>query len=170
VHNPGGTNSDHGAFWVEGEKAIWIIEGYWDGDFNPNYHTSGDRVSDFTSSYFLSMAKLSIGTIAVLTGVNSPTLHIESDMPVAGEFVLYQNYPNPFNPTTVIKYQLPAVSEVRLAVYDLLGREVAILVNGKQEAGVHDLRFDASGLSSGVYFYRLRAGDFTQSKKFVLLK
>lgn len=74
-----------------------------------------------------------------------------------GGFQLFQNYPNPFNPSTVVQYQVPAVSEVRLAVYDLLGREVAVLVRGTQQPGIQTVTFDASGLSSGVYFYRLEA-------------
>jgi hypothetical protein len=73
-------------------------------------------------------------------------------------FVLEQNYPNPFNPTTAIRYQLPAAGEVTLAVYDLLGCEVSVLVNERRDAGVHEVNFDASGLASGVYLYRLQAG------------
>jgi hypothetical protein len=86
------------------------------------------------------------------------------------EFRLEQNYPNPFNATTVVRFQLPVVSDVRLAVYDLLGREVAVLVNEKKTAGSHEVRFDAPGLSSGVYFYRLEAGGFVQTRKLMLLK
>ena len=97
------------------------------------------------------------------------------------EFGLEQNFPNPFNPTTVVRYQLPVASLVRLSVFDLLGREVAVLVNERRNAGVYQVKFDGSNLASGVYFYRLharsvlrtaedRAGDFVQSKKIVLLK
>jgi hypothetical protein len=98
---------------------------------------------------------------------------------------LYQNYPNPFNPNTTIKYELPRSSVVKLSVYDLLGREVSLLVNERRDAGFHEVKFDASGLSSGVYFYRLHvrpldsaigrdsksgAGDFVQTRKLLLLK
>ena len=85
-------------------------------------------------------------------------------------FSLGQNYPNPFNPTTVISYKLSALSEVTLKVYDVLGREVATLVNGKQNAGSHTVTFDGSRLASGVYLYRLQAGSFVSVKKLVLLK
>jgi N-acetylneuraminic acid mutarotase len=85
-------------------------------------------------------------------------------------YVLDQNYPNPFNPSTTIKYELPKPVQVRLSVYDMLGREVSVLVNERREAGVHEVRFDGSGLSSGVYFYRLQAGDFVQSKRMLVLK
>jgi hypothetical protein len=83
---------------------------------------------------------------------------------------LFQNYPNPFNPSTTIKYELPKSSIVRLGVYDMLGREVSVLVNERRDAGVHEVTFDASGFSSGVYFFRLQAGDFIESKKLILLK
>jgi len=85
-------------------------------------------------------------------------------------FMLAQNYPNPFNPTTVVSYQLSAASNVRLVVYDLLGREVAILVNERIAPGSYSVRFDASGFASGMYIYKLTAGDFVQTRKMLLLK
>jgi hypothetical protein len=83
---------------------------------------------------------------------------------------LVQNYPNPFNASTTIAYELPAASVVQLIAYDLLGREVSVLVNERRDAGTHEVRFDASGLSSGVYLYRLTTGSFVQSHKFLLLR
>jgi hypothetical protein len=83
---------------------------------------------------------------------------------------LYQNYPNPFNPATLIRYDLPAVSEVRLVVYDILGREVAVLENGKKAPGSYEVKFNEAGLPSGVYIYRLTAGSFMQTNKMVLVK
>ena len=85
-------------------------------------------------------------------------------------YQLEQNFPNPFNPTTVVSYQLPVVSDVRLGVYDLLGREVAVLVDGHRTAGTYSVRWDASGFASGVYFYRLNAGQYVESRKMVLMK
>jgi hypothetical protein len=85
-------------------------------------------------------------------------------------YSLEQNYPNPFNPKTVVSYQLPAVSEVRLAVYDLLGREVATLVNERKSAGRYAAVFEPTGLASGVYFYRLTAGGFSQTRRMILLR
>ncbi|MEX0609060.1 MAG: tyrosinase family protein [Balneolaceae bacterium] len=86
------------------------------------------------------------------------------------EFSLSQNYPNPFNPVTVISYQLPISSTVRLEVFDLLGREVATLVDGQISAGQHEVHFDASELSSGIYIYRIRANNFIQTKQMTLIK
>jgi len=84
--------------------------------------------------------------------------------------LLHQNYPNPFNPSTTIRYELSKSSTVRLGVYDLFGREVATLVNERKDAGIHEVKVDGSGLSSGVYFYRLHAGDFLASKRLLLLR
>ena len=85
-------------------------------------------------------------------------------------FGLSQNYPNPFNPATLISYQLAADSEVRLVVYDLLGREVASLVNEKKAAGFYTVSFNATNISTGVYFYKLTAGNFSEIKKMTLMK
>jgi hypothetical protein len=90
--------------------------------------------------------------------------------PNPGEFAVYQNYPNPFNPSTTIKYELRKSSMVRLSVHDMLGREVSILVNERREAGVYEVKYDASALASGVYLYRLQAGDFVGSRKLLVLK
>ena len=89
---------------------------------------------------------------------------------VPSGFKLYQNYPNPFNPTTTISYSLQKAGPVKLRVYDVLGRLAATLVNEQQKAGMHTIRFNASRLASGVYFYRISTSDFIQTKKLLLLK
>jgi hypothetical protein len=83
---------------------------------------------------------------------------------------LLQDYPNPFNPSTTIKFELPKSSDVRLSVYDMLGREVSVLVNERRDAGVYEVKFDASELASGVYLYTLQAGDSVQSRKLLVLR
>jgi photosystem II stability/assembly factor-like uncharacterized protein len=93
---------------------------------------------------------------------------ISHDMPQS--FGLSQNYPNPFNPSTTISYQLPTQSHVTLKIFDVLGREVATLVNGFEEAGYKSLMFDGTKLSSGLYFYRLTAGRYVETKKLLLLR
>jgi hypothetical protein len=86
------------------------------------------------------------------------------------EYSLSEAFPNPFNPATVIRYQLPVASEVNLSVYDLLGRAVAVLVNERKDPGRYEVKFDATGLASGVYLYRLTAGGFGKTRKLLLMR
>lgn len=95
---------------------------------------------------------------------------VELEVGAPDKFELAQNYPNPFNPVTLIKYSLAAKSKVELKIYNILGKEVAKLVNEIQDAGSYEVRFNAANLSSGVYFYELNAGSFNSKKKMVLLK
>lgn len=107
-------------------------------------------------------ANSDFGTITGVSLTHTPT--------IPTEFGLKQNYPNPFNPSTTIEFSLPQSEFVTVKVYNTLGQEVETLVNGVQEAGTYTARFDASRLTSGVYFYRLQAGQFSQTKKMILLK
>jgi len=91
-----------------------------------------------------------------------------TDLP--SQFALLHNYPNPFNARTVINYQLPVRSSVRLEVYNLLGKKVATLVDAEEQAGYRSVSWDGSGVSSGIYFYKLMAGDFTETKRMMLIK
>lgn len=100
-----------------------------------------------------------------VTGVN---ILSENQFPV--QYFLAHNYPNPFNPITTIKYQIPELSFVTLKVYDVLGNEIATLVNEEKTVGNYQVDFDASSLSSGIYFYRLQAGEFVETKKMILIK
>ena len=100
-----------------------------------------------------------------ITGVKQPD---ENFLPK--EYELSQNYPNPFNPATTINYQLPKTSDVTLKVYDVLGREVKALVNERQSPGKYSVTFHTETLTSGIYFYRLCAGDYSSTKKLMLLK
>jgi len=92
------------------------------------------------------------------------------ELSVPKEFTLEQNYPNPFNPTTTIKYSIPKTSLTKLVVYDLLGREIETLVSGVKLPDNYEVEFEASGLSTGVYFYQLQAGDYVETKKMIMLK
>jgi hypothetical protein len=89
---------------------------------------------------------------------------------IPSSFKLYQNYPNPFNPMTTIEFEIPERANVKLIVYDILGREVGKLVDKELEPGRYKVNFEASELSSGVYFYRLEAGKFADVKKMLLVK
>jgi hypothetical protein len=83
---------------------------------------------------------------------------------------LYQNYPNPFNPVTNIKFEIPKTSLVKITVYDILGKEIQSILNENKEPGIYEVKFDGSKLSSGTYFYRIEAGNYTAFKKMILLK
>ena len=107
-------------------------------------------------------------TILDVPGVVTGIRGNESRRPVS--FGLSQNFPNPFNPTTVITYNIPRPSHVRLVIYDILGREVETLVNGDKSTGRYQVTFDGSRLPSGVYFYRIQAGSHTATKKLMLIK
>jgi hypothetical protein len=95
---------------------------------------------------------------------------IKQDLEVVREFKLFQNYPNPFNPTTTISYYIPKSSNVTLKVYNVLGSEVATIVNGFEKAGAKEVFFDASNLASGIYYYTIVAGEYKDTKKMVLVK
>ena len=99
-----------------------------------------------------------------------PITEIERLSAVIHTFSLSNNYPNPFNPTTTIKYQIPKTNLVILKVYDVLGKEVVTLVNEEKPMGKYEVKFEAKGLPSGIYFFRIQAGDFQQVKKMVLMK
>ncbi len=102
---------------------------------------------------------------------NTPTGCIGTQNDLTPKFVLYQNFPNPFNPTTIIKYQLAVDDYTTLKVYNLLGQEIATLVNGYKIAGSHQITFSAeSGFASGIYFYKLQSGSMTEVKKFIILR
>jgi hypothetical protein len=85
-------------------------------------------------------------------------------------FLLLQNYPNPFNPNTVIEFQTSTKEHITLKIFDMLGREIATLVDEQKPTGTYSVRFDAGTLAGGVYFYRIIAGNFVETKKLILLK
>ena len=85
-------------------------------------------------------------------------------------FQLYQNYPNPFNPTTDIKFDIPKDANVKVKIYDILGREVASVINEFKKAGEYSISYDASNLASGIYIYKIEANDLTDAKKMILIK
>jgi len=111
-----------------------------------------------------------LGSSGMIYFALSPLTGIGSAVPGERSFVLSQNYPNPFNPSTTIQYTLPANEHVALSVFNTLGQRVAVLVDEEEQQGRHEVRFDASILASGVYFYRLQAGTFASTKKLLLLR
>ena len=106
----------------------------------------------------------------ILRTTNGGTFVNQKSSEIPKGFTLYQNYPNPFNPTTNIRFEVPRTSLVKLIVYDILGREVATLVNEKLGAGSYEVDWSGSGYPSGVYFYRLETEEFIGVKKMILIK
>ena len=105
-----------------------------------------------------------------IMGLPNAVVSVESTKQSPVKFALFNNYPNPFNPTTTIKYEIPKTVNVSLKVYDILGREVKTLINQEQKPGFYEIPFGNDELASGIYFYRLQAGNFIQTKKMILLK
>ena len=122
--------------------------------------------------YYIKQEQASEFLNFVLTNkFDTPTeIKEEHDEKLNNSFYLSQNYPNPFNPTTRIKYQVASIEKVSLKIYDILGREIANLVNELKAPGTYDVEFDASKLSSGIYFYKLTSGNFVETKKMMLIK
>jgi hypothetical protein len=106
-----------------------------------------------------------------LRTISDPTLDVRTlEAAIPAKFSLEQNYPNPFNPSTTIKFSLPKAGYSTLKVFDVLGREVAMLVSENLSAGAYQKEWNASNVASGMYFYRLKAGDFVQTKKLLLVR
>lgn len=128
------------------------------------YHTSSDSFGSVNMDLVKRVAQMTVASVARFTGAILAAVDggaLASGIPASAG--LSQNYSNPFNPATVVRYQFPSACEVRLTVYDLLGREVTTLVDGMQAAGIHTVTFNAAGLSSGTYLYRLNAGGFRRA-------
>ena len=133
----------------------WITKngGIFEADLDTNSATTGT-----VALAFASLTQV-VNTVSVENENNSPS-----------DFVLYQNYPNPFNPATIIKYNIPYSTNVTIRVYDVIGKEIATLVNESKSAGNYEVVFNADNLSSGIYFYKLIAGNVVQTKKMILLR
>ncbi len=132
------------------------------------FHSVYDAFDTTTERY-----KQFIALVDPVTGmfvVGFTKVERDASAGVPTNFTLYQNYPNPFNPATTISYDLPVRTNVKLAVYNILGQEVAVLVNETQEPGRYNVKFEATDLPSGIYFYKIEAGKFVQMKKMVLIK
>jgi hypothetical protein len=129
------------------------------------------------TTVFIGSAQFTIGaagTVQYAVSYQSPCHTvvnvINTAVPRPGVFRLYDNYPNPFNPTTTIRYALPERSHVTLTVYNTLGQLATTLMNDEEPPGYHEVKFDGSNLASGVYFYRMQAGSFVATRKFLLLR
>jgi hypothetical protein len=148
-----------------GAPLVPVVENYSLGDY-----------TGFDSVYLRLRAERNAGGLLdwlvddIILHSDSTLLTVEGSDLLPQRVVLHQNYPNPFNPVTTLRYELPEYTHVRLVIYDLLGREVAVLVDRQQEPGVKTVTWDASQVASGIYFYRLAAGDRSFTRKLVVLK
>jgi glucose/arabinose dehydrogenase len=157
-------------------------EGLW--DFDTLQILNNGAVTEL-NQYILAFGQDSEGELYILTTENtgpegntgkvyklieSTATDAAEDMNIPAEYKLYKNYPNPFNPSTRIKFSIPESNLVQIKVYDMLGRETAIVINREFQAGIHEVDFTAEGLSSGLYIYKLQAGSFSESHKMMLLK
>ncbi len=170
IIDPGVDASDHSSFWDHNYSVLVFGESFFGGDGNPNDHLPTDRINQFNLGYFHTLSKLAASVISHLAfyGIDNPTSNKEE--PIIYEYSLNQNYPNPFNPSTTINFSIPQQTNVSLKVYDVLGKEVAELVNEEMSSGSFKVDFDASNLSSGIYFYTLRTNEFFKTKKMLVLK
>lgn len=173
----GATYSDHDRFWAHNYPAVCLMEyapPWNNGRYyraSPLYHTSSDSIGSVNMDLVRRVAQVTVAAAARVAG--EILTAVDGGAPAAGvpeRPSLFQNYPNPFNPGTAVRYHVLSAGRVRLVVYDLLGREVATLVNGMQAPGYHVVKFSGAGLSSGTYIYRLEAGSFVQTRSMILLR
>ena len=144
-----------------GDGTIWSAQ-------NSGVNNTLYAVSVLESNHDIAYVAGDNGTMLKTNNGGIGIQNISSEIP--DKYSLSQNYPNPFNPSTKIRFAIPKNELVTLKIYDLLGREAAILVNEKLQPGTYETTFDGSSLTSGVYFYRLNAGDFKETKKMILIK
>jgi len=156
------------SFGITDQNGNYTITGLVPGSYSVTSSSYG--YSDGTTSTSSLDYNTNYSSTSSFTMTPEAVTAVSSTPSVISSYQLYQNYPNPFNPSTVIKFNVPNESRVTLKVYNILGSEVATLVNGMKPAGTYNITFNASNLASGVYFYQLKAGNFVATKKLLLLK
>jgi hypothetical protein len=132
-----------------------------------NWSVVKEDVDGFVLRYCTPLTTAQMDALGMDTTLVTVERQINS---IPQNFRLEQNYPNPFNPSTTIRYSLPERGEIELVVYDALGKQIETLISGDHDAGVYEVDFDATGLTSGVYFYQIKSGSFTETRKLVLMK
>ena len=172
-----------GSIWTNGAKYSYTYDGNnnqieslfqtWDGSAWVNY-SKISHTYDGNNNQIESLYQTWVGSAWVnyskISHTYIPVTAVNEDLSSVNSYSLSNNYPNPFNPVTTIKYIIPQRSFVTIKVYDVIGNEIRTLVNEEKPMGTYETEFNATSLSSGVYFYRIQAGDFAQTKKMILLK
>jgi hypothetical protein len=167
---------------MNGDRVAKVVSG-WNGSGDPpaQYYATLWQMTSFLTLRQFQNSTEALASLWYSAWVDAGLIVVADVSSKGGElpatYALAQNFPNPFNPSTVVRYEIPDArgqgqqeDDVRLVLYDLLGREVRTLVNGRQGPGHYEVRVDGSGLSSGIYIYRLIAGDFAESRKMVLAR
>ncbi len=165
--------ADLDAWWYNPDTEEWEQNTYeYDGHTVPveHEHFNGSEAGHTTYESCEQKGRAVWWLMAKLSGWEGVTSVIEPSMELATGFELFQNYPNPFNPVTTIVYSLKHTSMVQLVVYDILGRQVCQLINNTEQAGMHSVHFNAAGLSSGIYFYRIKIGRVSEMRKMVIME
>ncbi len=157
-----------GGFYYNGFPVFGFFEGRLGGLVNPNYHKITDTWNSLNYDYLTNVTKTAAVLIYFLA--NEILVSVDNEPDIPSEYAIFQNYPNPFNFATTIQYSVPQRNNVTLKVYDILGNELALLINEEKEQGVYTVNFDANNLASGMYLYHIQAGAFIDTKKMILLK
>lgn len=162
--------NDYKGYSITNSSGLYRIDSLTSGSYN----LMVDRIGYSSQNRQVIITSFSKDTINFIFNLTKVT---NNGSEIPGSYFLCNNYPNPFNPKTIIKYQIPSANNVRLFIYDVLGREITTLIDERQEAGTYEIEFDGSNFASGVYFYRMEVQktgspgyDFIQSKKMVLMK
>jgi hypothetical protein len=158
----GGTSDDFSSASVTDTSGHFFITGAFSGlniDFDPGVGAALLSSNGASDIFFAKYSK-----------ELNPIVSVDDNTNIPNELHLFQNYPNPFNPSTKISYSIPEISLVTLKVFDIIGNEIETLVNEEKPIGSYTIGFDATGLSSGIYFYKLTAGSFVETKKMILIK
>jgi hypothetical protein len=148
--------------------SIFVSTDYGDHWFSINNGLTDTSITKLAVNDNFIFAATGSGVWRRSTDVIVKTPGVNNNTPC--RFALHQNYPNPFNPATTINYELPVTNYVKLSVYDILGREITVLVNEQQQAGEYKVEWDASNYPSGVYFCKLITNEYSETKKMVLIK
>jgi len=157
------------AYSISGNDGFYEIENLTAGDYTLVVDATEYENASSDNSVSLNYGSNPSTTKDLYLNPESTT-GVKSNSPVPTSYSLSQNYPNPFNPSTQIRFTIPEKTNVKLEVYNLIGQKVADLVNSELSAGEYSITFNASGLSSGIYLYRLQAGNFSSVKKMILMK
>ncbi|MDD5607474.1 MAG: T9SS type A sorting domain-containing protein [Ignavibacterium sp.] len=148
---------------LKNNNEMWTSIKNFNGSFDPSGNLDNIRGA-------VTVANATSGEGFIVWSVDNVIVGVDNEGIMLSDFSLFQNYPNPFNPSTTILYEIPEIQHITIRVFDLLGKEVATLVDEEKHAGKYSVDFDGRNLSTGMYIYKIQAGSFTQTKKMILLK